>query len=338
MDQGTIVRETTAPIAAGARRSRRIVWIDVARGCAIVAMAIYHFAWDLQHFGYVAAPMIDVGGWKMFARVDASSFLFLVGVSLVLAHYDGIRWRRFWKRMGQIVAGALAITLVTYFVTPDTFIFFGILHAIALASLVGLIFLRAPPPLTLLAAVFAFVAPWYLRSTIFDFPPLWFAGLSQTIPRSNDYVPLFPWLAPLLCGIALTRIGKTAGFFEWLRDHAPPPGALTALLTFGGRHSLAVYLLHQPILFGVVFLASQVAPAARPDPALSYLNSCQVNCSTERDVQFCQRFCSCTLDGLREQKLFTGLSDGSIDITKDPRIGRLAGQCTRSSATQEQPE
>lgn len=335
MDRGTPPSETTIAGAEGARSSRRIVWIDVARGLAIVAMAVYHFAWDLQHFGYVTPPTIDVGGWKMFARVDASSFLFLVGVSLVLAHYPAIRWKPFWKRMAQIVAGAAAITLVTYFVTPDTFIFFGILHSIALASLVGLAFLRAPPVLTIFAAVFAFVAPWYLRSTIFNFPPLWFAGLSETIPRSNDYVPLFPWLAPLLFGVALSRIAKNTGLFNWLRDRAPPTGAITSLVTFGGRHSLAVYLLHQPVLFGLVFLASQVVPAPKPDPAIAYRASCQANCVMERDAAFCQRFCSCTLDGLRENKLFDGLNDGSIDISKDPRILGLAGQCSRSSAKQD---
>jgi len=335
MDQ-TIAAHQTVTAADSKRRSRRIVWIDIARGCAIVAMAIYHFAWDLQYFGYVAFPTIDVGGWKMFARADASSFLFLVGVSLVLAHHPSIKWRAFWKRMGQIVAGALAITAVTYFITPGTFIFFGILHSIALASLVGLAFLRLPPALTGLAAIFAFVAPWYLRNALFNLPPLWFAGLSTDIPRSNDYVPLFPWLAPLLLGIAAARLAKAHGLFDWLRDHDPEPNLWTAPLTFGGRHSLAVYLLHQPILFGSVFLASLVVPAAAPDPSAAYLSNCQANCSTQRDAGFCQRFCTCTLDGLQAQKLFKGLNEGSIDVTKDPRIARLADQCTRSSAIQEQ--
>lgn len=335
MDQGTLVGEIAATDAGERPRSKRIVWIDVARGTAIVAMAIYHFAWDLQHFGYITAPTVDVGGWKMFARADASSFLFLVGVSVVLAHHPEIRWRPFWKRFAQIVAGAAAITLVTWFVTPRSFIFFGILHSIALGSLVGLLFLKVPPAVTLAAAIFAFFAPWFLRSTVFDFPPLWFAGLSKAIPHSNDYVPLFPWLAPLLCGIAVARAAKAAGFFEWLREHAPRPNPIISLLTFGGRHSLVVYLLHQPLLFGLVFLASQVAPAAAPDPTAAYLSSCQTNCATERDGAFCRRFCSCTLNGLLDEKLFNGLNDGSIDITKDPRIGRLAEQCTRTSEMQE---
>ena len=123
---------------ARARPKRRIVWVDVARGMALVAMAIYHFAWDLQHFGYVTPPTIDVGGWKLFARADASSFLFLVGLSLVLANTPKIRWPGFWKRLAMILAGAAAITLVTYIVTPGDFIFFGILHSIAAASLIGL--------------------------------------------------------------------------------------------------------------------------------------------------------------------------------------------------------
>ncbi|HET7412589.1 MAG TPA: DUF1624 domain-containing protein [Pararhizobium sp.] len=319
--------------AAKARPRRRIVWIDSARGVAIVAMAVYHFAWDLQHFGYVTPPTIDVGGWKLFARTDASSFLFLVGVSLVLAHHPQIRWRGFWKRMAMIVAGAIAITVVTWFVTPGSFIFFGILHAIAAASLIGLLFLRLPPWLTIVIAVGVFIAPWYLASPIFDYPPLWFIGLSDRLRPSNDYVPLLPWLTPVLVGIAATKIAKANGVLEWLRDHAPSPRGIAAGLAFSGRHSLAIYLLHQPVLFGLVFLASQVAPA-KVDPVANYLSGCQVHCAATNGAGFCRRFCGCTVDKLLDQKLFNPVITGKIDVRKNERVLGIAGQCTRDAASE----
>ena len=321
---------------ARAHPKGRIVWVDVARGVALVAMAIYHFAWDLQHFGYITPPTVDVGGWKAFARADASSFLFLVGVSLVLANGPAIRWRGFWKRFATIVAGAAAITLVTYVVTPADFIFFGILQCIAAASLIGLFFLRVPAAVTLLVAAAVLAAPFFLAGPAFDHPALWFVGLSTKLRPSSDYVPLLPWLAPVLAGIALARIARRRALFDWLRAR-DPDNRVTGALAFGGRHSLAVYLLHQPVLFGLVFLASQVAPAPRPDPVPVYMSSCTAHCSASRDAKFCERFCGCTVDGLKARGLFDGVFSGKIDVSKTPAIQDLAEQCTRKSESAEPP-
>jgi len=82
----------------------RIELIDLARGAALAAMAVYHFTWDMEFFSYVQAGTTAVGGWKIFARCIASSFLFLVGVSLFLAHRDGVRWPGFWRRLAMVGA------------------------------------------------------------------------------------------------------------------------------------------------------------------------------------------------------------------------------------------
>ena len=97
----------------------RIDAIDIARGAALVAMAIYHFAWDLEFFGYAPPAMTAVGGWKLFARCIASSFLFLVGVSLFLGHGKGIRWAGFLRRLAMVAGAALAISIVTYIAMPE---------------------------------------------------------------------------------------------------------------------------------------------------------------------------------------------------------------------------
>jgi len=69
----------------------RIELVDVARGLALVAMAIYHFVWDLDFFGYIDPGTSITGGWRIFARCIAISFLFIVGVSLHLANRQGFR-------------------------------------------------------------------------------------------------------------------------------------------------------------------------------------------------------------------------------------------------------
>ena len=96
--------------ADAAAPRRRITAIDIGRGVALVAMAIYHFTWDLEFFGYVERGLTAVGGWKMFARCIASSFLVLVGISLFLAHRNGVRWPSFWRRWQMVAAAALALS------------------------------------------------------------------------------------------------------------------------------------------------------------------------------------------------------------------------------------
>ena len=147
-------------------KSNRIEALDLARGFALAAMAVYHFAWDLEFFGYAPPGMTALGGWKLFARCIASSFLFLVGVSLFLAHAQRIRWPGFLRRLAMVAGAAAAISVATYFAVPGAFIFFGILHQIALASLLGLAFLRLPALLTLAVAAAVIVAPTFLRSDL----------------------------------------------------------------------------------------------------------------------------------------------------------------------------
>ena len=80
--------EPETPPAPPAAKGR-IEVIDLARAVALVAMVVFHFTWDLEHFYYVEPGLTEVGGWWIFARCIASSFLFLVGFSLVLANGRG---------------------------------------------------------------------------------------------------------------------------------------------------------------------------------------------------------------------------------------------------------
>lgn len=316
------------------RRMPRIPLIDQARGVALIAMAIYHFTWDLGFFGYTDPQMATTGGWRIFARVIAGSFLFLVGFSLVLGHQQGFRLRPFLMRFGKIALAAALITVATWFAFPQTFIFFGILHAIAAASLLGLLFVRLPVAVTLLAAAAAVAAPLYLRAPIFDHPALWWVGLSVNVPRSNDYVPLLPWMAPVLLGIALARLFVAGSLPQRLAGvGTSTKSRWKSLLEQAGRHSLAIYLIHQPVLIALVYGFSLVVPAPAADPAVDYTRSCMRACEIEQNAGFCQSFCKCTLDRLTEQSLFADLNRGAIDVTKDERIAALSSQCTADAET-----
>lgn len=331
----TVIDGNLAEGSAATRRLPRIPLIDQLRAIALIAMAIYHFTWDLGFFGYIAPETATTGGWKIFARVIAGSFLFLAGFSLVLGHAQGFRPRAFFIRFGKIGLAAAIISVATWFAFPDTFIFFGILHAIAAASLIGLLFVRLPVVVTLLIAAAAVAAPFYLRAPLFDHPALWWVGLSVNVPRSNDYVPLLPWLAPVLFGIAMARLFIASPLPERLAGY----GATTkvwwkSLLEKAGRHSLAIYLIHQPVLIALVYGFSLVVPAPAADPVESYTKSCVSACVNERGAGFCQSFCGCTLTRLMEQNLFADLNRGAIDVTKDERIGAISSQCTANAETE----
>lgn len=304
---------------------RRIDALDVARGVALMAMAIYHFTWDLENFGYVDHGLTAEGGWKLFARCIASSFLFLVGVSLFLAHGRGVRWRSFWRRWLGVAAGAAAITLVTFFVTPGGFVFFGILHEIALASLLGLAFLRLPFPLTALAALAVIALPQWLTTEMFD--PKWLAwiGMAAKPPVSNDYVPLFPWFGAVLLGIAAAQAGGRFGAFDRLR-RLNAGLRKAAPLAWLGRHSLLFYLLHQPLLFGLVMASAQVFP---PDQGRILQSDCRRGCMAERqDAAFCARYCSCINDRLEGADLLKALLAGTTTETENAAIGDMVLACS----------
>lgn len=223
----------------------RLIALDLARTLAIVCMVIFHFTFDLALFGHIPPDTMYQPFWYYFARAIAGGFLFLSGVSLWLAHGQGIRWRAFWTRWARIAAAALLVTVMSVWFVPGGPIWFGILHAIAAASLLGLLVLRLPWPVTLALASAIFATGFLVQSPAFD--PIWlvWTGLAESRPMMGDYVPLFPWAAPALAGIALARALRID------RWPARAPSPRLKALSFPGRHSLIIYLVHQPILIGL---------------------------------------------------------------------------------------
>lgn len=304
----------------------RIGWLDAFRGIALLAMATYHLTWDFEYFGYLMPGTAGHGLPKLYARGIATTFLFLAGLGLVLAHRNGLRTRPYLIRLGKVAGAAAAITLVTWFAMPEGFIHFGILHQIALASIVGLAFIGLPPLVTLAVAAVVLVLPALYQSSAFDHPALWWVGLQEKPRLSFDYVPFFPWFAAVLAGIAA---GNMQTFRNWLAS-LPEPARLFRPFALAGRHSLLVYLLHQIPLFGLVWLLSMVAP---PDRAESYMQDCMQSCSASGGESLCRRFCQCTLDELQAGNMLEGVQTGKIP-TEDSRIQDLAFQCSMKAQQQ----
>lgn len=304
----------------GAARS---VALDAARGVAVVAMVVFHTAWDLSSLQLIETDVVASPGWSWFARSIAASFLALAGIGLVLAHGDGIRLRAFGRRLAMLVAAALAITAVTRVVFPDSYIFFGILHGMAVSSVLALPFARAPAWAAALMAGFVWAAPLVLTGPAFDAPLLAFLGLGTVVPDTNDYVPVFPWTGFVFAGMAAARLVRA-------RRIAVAAGAGRGwhLLAALGRRSLLVYLLHQPLIFGAL---AGVQALTGPNPraeAAPFMAQCERGCvGSGQGAEFCRRSCDCTVEALKREGLWQVFIKGRPTPEQSTRATALAQAC-----------
>ena len=231
----------------------RLIWLDVGRTLALVAMAVFHFARALEMFAILPAGSTLQGSWPWFARTIAGSFLFLSGISFVIAHRDGFQPYAWAKRVLVIATAAVLITVVTYFMFPQSFIYFGILHVIAASSLVAAGLLRAPAWALAISVGLVLLVYQLVGATLFTTPWLSWTGLSSAIRPSLDFLPMIPWLALFVLGMAVAKAAPVTAFDVQLRE-----GAVAQALTWPGRHSLFVYLIHQPILIAAIWLSTKV--------------------------------------------------------------------------------
>lgn len=243
---------TLARVATGIGAAReRVPAIDNLRGLAIIAMVGYHFCFDLRHFGFITADMYRDPFWLHARTAILSSFLLLAGISLVLAQRDERGRNRFWRHVARVAGAALLVSAASYVVFPQRYIWFGVLHAIAI-SLVLVRPLSTRPALALALGLALLVAGNTWTSARFDNRMWGWVGFMTAKPATEDYVPLLPWTGVILLGMALAhRLQRHA--FRVLRPFAHGPAWLGVM----GRHSLAIYLIHQPLLFGALFLVAR---------------------------------------------------------------------------------
>ena len=221
--------------------------LDALRGMAIVWMAAFHFCFDLANFGLWRQNFYADPFWTTQRTCIVSLFLFCAGLGQAAALDAGQRWPRFWKRWAQVAGCAVLVSGGSATMFPRSWISFGVLHGIA----VMLIVVRCAAPLRAwlwpLGAL-AIALPQFVQSSFFDSRWTNWLGLVTHKPVTEDYVPLLPWLGVMFWGLA-------AG--QWLLRHrrsalagaVPAPARPLAAL---GRWSLSFYMLHQPVLIGLL--------------------------------------------------------------------------------------
>lgn len=233
--------------------AQRLWEIDVTRGIAVVLMVVYHFLFDLNYLGIVALDFSSLA-LVAFQRLIAFLFLSLVGVSLVLTRLRGVPWRTHVTRAAGLFAIALLVTAATFvYPGPDNgMIVFGILHFIAAALLLGYFFTYLPAWLNLAAGVGTIMAGFWLQTVSpASFPWLLWLGIPPADFYTLDYYPLIPWFGIVLLGIFMGQVMDP--FSKPLSGRRDlPPSWLLSGLNYLGRNALAVYLVHQPVLFGIL--------------------------------------------------------------------------------------
>ncbi|MBN9334251.1 DUF1624 domain-containing protein [Devosia sp.] len=314
-------------MSTDAAKRPRLPVIDIARGVAILAMATYHFCWDLWYFGFLAADVGFDPRWVFFARSILASFLFLVGVGLVLGHGEGIRWKSFWRRWLFAFGGSVAITIGTYIAFPESFVYFGVLHAIALFMLMGLPFLFLPVPVVALVALVFILPPFFFSNVLFDEKIFSWLGFWVVPPVTNDLVPVFPWFGAVLIGILVTRLGKTALLPKLATIQ--PTGKVPRAFAFLGRWSLPFYLVHQPILLAVIVPLSMLFGTQNALREDDFLRSCQSTCETGgTSAEMCTTYCQCGLEGLNRNELWDAVYSGVLSTEQQAQLDANNRQCS----------
>jgi len=317
----------SAPTASATTQSPRFAFVDIARGVALLAMFVYHFAYDLSFFGLIETDVVAEPGWRLFARCIAGSFLIVVGCSLVLATRKGLNRPAYLKRIAMVAGAAALVSLGTWFAIPGNFIFFGILHHIALASVLALPFLRLPTVAVALSAAIAFALPRFVAHPLLDAPWLSWLGFSHAPLQTADFVPVFPWFGCVLTGIVLARLllPRLTGtrLAAWRPRMLP-----VRIVAWGGRHSLLVYLVHQPVFIAALTLVTQFHPP--PPPAeRAFRAECQRSCGSEVPEQLCRAVCGCTIDKLKREQLWQKALDDLLTPEEGARLNAFAQACLR---------
>ena len=238
----------------------RLWEIDLFRGIAILMMVLFHTVFDISYFG-IAPFNVSTGFWRYFAYATASLFLLIVGVSLIISHDKAMQkisglslTLKFVYRGAFIFALGLLVTLGTWLYLGDGFVIFGILHLIGISVMLSPIFFRFRK-LNILIGLACIAVGWIISGMTGPaiLLPL---GVMPAGFASVDYTPLFPWFGFVLIGMGAGEFLYTTGERRFKIPQIPE--FIVTPVSFLGRHSLLIYLVHQPVIILLLALLTGI--------------------------------------------------------------------------------
>lgn len=225
--------------------------LDMARGMAIMLMVAFHFCYNLEYFQVIEINIKEELFWTSLRNFIVFTFIFIAGISLYLSSAKRPDFISHLKRQKWLFVCALLVSAATYPVFPESWIYFGVLHFILAARIMGFVFTR----LYLVNLVFGILILWMgvsLESEFFN--PRWinWIGFTTYKPFTEDYVPVFPWFGVILLGMFTGRqfFGRKKTPDLLKTDYSSHPAIF---LSLAGQNSLIIYMIHQPILMGLIY-------------------------------------------------------------------------------------
>ena len=242
---------------------QRVHGMDELRGFLILFVVLYHLLYDL-------AVLFPVGiDWMFSPWMNRLRDLFtgtLIVISGVSCLYSRSNLRRGLRTFGL----AIGLTLVTAVFLPSQLILFGILHFFGAAMMLYPLLRRGLKRIPTWPGVFGGLVLYLFTKEIY-YGTVGFGPIQFTVPAflydhwftyplgfrcagvsSADYYPLLPWIFLFVAGSFLGRVIQAGRFPQgFYRSHCPA-------LAWLGRHTLAIYLIHQPVFYGVLYLIFMV--------------------------------------------------------------------------------
>ncbi len=222
----------------------RLLALDLYRALGVVLMVLFHFTYDLHHFGFIETDTTQVPFWIYLRTIIVVLFMSAVGMSLYLVYANRYDKQKHIRRLALLAMASTAISIVTYLIFPHSWIYFGVLHMIFVASLIGPLFTRIP---NISGALGVLIITLYTTKTLSMYPLFELLQIPLHLPphHTEDLAPFIPWFGVVLIGIFIMHHGC-------LQKIILPQTKVIEKITWLGRHSLAIYLIHQPLLFAIL--------------------------------------------------------------------------------------
>lgn len=240
-----------------AKKSRYYV-LDIIRGICIILVVLYHLLYDLSEVFGGNYAFFRSEGMNIFRDAFVGTLIFLSGISCNLSRSN-------IKRGIKTFLCGMLISLVMLIAMPDSKIIFGILHFLGVAMIVygfaGKILEKIPTMVGFLGLFLTHLLTLGVHDGYFGWPRL-FTINTPDVPGnillyilgfntghgSGDYWPIMPWLFLFLAGTFVGRYFKEEKVPKWFRLNPVPP------LAFIGRNTMIIYLVHQPLIYGLLYL------------------------------------------------------------------------------------
>jgi uncharacterized membrane protein len=242
--------------------STRFIEIDMLRGLAIFLMIFGHILWDLDYFGLF--PM-NYAVYSLLQKTVPPLFFLLVGISIIVNKKkaeekpffnENIYYKNLILRGLKVFSLGMILTIGSLIYIPEKAVIFGVLHCIGVSIILTALFLKFKTSALPFSLLILFSGT-FISQFVFEKPTFFhlMVGLHQTNVwmYTIDYFPLIPWFGICLLGVV---IGDFLYSGSKRRFHMPDLSKYKPVIIFQwlGKHSLIIYLVHQPIIGGVLLL------------------------------------------------------------------------------------